>query len=151
MTDFESEIPMIRVPFMAVHGDLLLASGDESGARTEYDKAREAASGIEQRDAGRPGRPASGATGSWAGMSRSEAEELHHRALAVFHRDRLLPDVAESLEDLAGTAIDAESTSEAARLFGAASSIRASIGLVPPTARRAGDTNGTSLGRPRSR
>ncbi len=129
VADFESEVPMIRVPFLAVHGDLLLALGDESGARAEYDKAGEAALGI--------GNAKLAAQVDWrlGRLARGqgeplEAEELHHRALAVFHRDRLLPDIAESLEALAGTAIDAESTSEAARLFGAASSIRASIGLV---------------------
>ena len=59
-----------------------------------------------------------------------EADDLHHQALAAFHSQRLLPGIAETLEALAGTAVDVESTSEAVRLFGAASSIRASIGLV---------------------
>ena len=129
VTDFESEVPMIRVPFLAVHGELLLALGDESGARTEYDKAREAALGVgngilaAQVDC-RLGRLARGQG------EPVEAEELHHRALAVFHHHRLLPGIAESLEALAGTAVEEESTSEAVRLLGAASSIRASIGLV---------------------
>ena len=59
-----------------------------------------------------------------------EADELHHQALAAFHSQRFLPGIAETLEALAGTAADVESTSEAVRLLGAASSIRDSIGLV---------------------
>jgi predicted ATPase/class 3 adenylate cyclase/DNA-binding CsgD family transcriptional regulator len=137
VTDFESEVPMIRVPFLAVHGDLLLASGDESGARAAYDKARDAASGIgnpilvAQVDC-RLGRLARGE------REPVEAEELHHQALAAFHRQGYLPRVAESLEALAGTALDLESGSEAVRLFGAASSIRARIGLVRPPGDRPG-------------
>ncbi len=39
--DFENEIPLMRIPFLFVHGDLKLASGDEAGARATFDEAKE--------------------------------------------------------------------------------------------------------------
>lgn len=59
-----------------------------------------------------------------------QAEDHHHRALALRHAHRLRPGAAESLEALAGLAAQQESASEAARLFAAAAAIRNSIGLV---------------------
>jgi predicted ATPase/class 3 adenylate cyclase/DNA-binding CsgD family transcriptional regulator/tetratricopeptide (TPR) repeat protein len=127
--DFENEVPMMQIPFLSVYGDLLLALGDESGARAEYDKSKAAASGIGNA------RLVADVDYRLGRMARGqgepvEAEELQHQALATFHGERILPGIAESLEALAGTAIDMESTAEAVRLLGAASSIRASIGLV---------------------
>ncbi len=63
VSDFESEIPMIRVPFLAVYGDLLLASGDESGARTEYDEGKRCGVGNRQCGTGRSRRRPSRAAG----------------------------------------------------------------------------------------
>jgi predicted ATPase/DNA-binding CsgD family transcriptional regulator len=60
----------------------------------------------------------------------SQAEDHHHRALALRHAHGLRPGIAESLEALAGLAAQHESASEAARLFAAAAAIRTSIGLV---------------------
>jgi predicted ATPase/DNA-binding CsgD family transcriptional regulator/class 3 adenylate cyclase len=58
------------------------------------------------------------------------AEDHHHRALALRRANGLRPGVAESLEALAGLAAQHESAAEAARLFAAASAIRAGIGLA---------------------
>ncbi|MGH3813138.1 MAG: LuxR C-terminal-related transcriptional regulator [Pseudonocardiaceae bacterium] len=60
----------------------------------------------------------------------SQAEDLHHEALTLRARAGLRPGVAESLESLAALATDQESFSEAARLFGATSAMRAEIGLA---------------------
>ncbi|MDQ4009115.1 MAG: LuxR C-terminal-related transcriptional regulator [Actinomycetota bacterium] len=68
----------------------------------------------------------------------SQAEDLHHEALALRVRAGLRPGVAESLESLAALATDQESFSEAARLFGAASALRAEIGLARWPADQAG-------------
>jgi predicted ATPase/class 3 adenylate cyclase/DNA-binding CsgD family transcriptional regulator len=127
--DFENEAPMLRIPFLLVHGDLLAASGDDVGARAEFDKAREAASLIDNEPLaaqvdyhlGRLARHQS---------ETADAEDHCQRALALCHRHRLVPGVAEALEVLAGIAADQESAIEAARLFGTAAAIRASIGLA---------------------
>jgi predicted ATPase/class 3 adenylate cyclase/DNA-binding CsgD family transcriptional regulator len=60
----------------------------------------------------------------------AHAEDLQHEALAQRAKGGFLPGVAESLEALAGLAADQESCAEAARLFGAASALRAAIGLA---------------------
>lgn len=60
----------------------------------------------------------------------AHAEDLHHEALALRATGGLRPGVAESLEALAGLAADQESFPEAVRLFGAASALRAGMGLA---------------------
>ena len=59
-----------------------------------------------------------------------EAEGLHHDALAMRASRGLRPGVAESLEALAGLAVQHDSCAEAARLFGAASTLRDQMGLA---------------------
>jgi predicted ATPase/class 3 adenylate cyclase/DNA-binding CsgD family transcriptional regulator len=137
VADFENEVPMLRVPFLLVHGELLLASGDETGARAEFDKAKEAASQLDNSPLAAQVSYHLGRLFRLQGES-TEAEHLHHRALAICHENRLVPGIAESLEALAGIAADHESAAEAARLFGAAAAIRASIGLVRRPADRLG-------------
>lgn len=68
----------------------------------------------------------------------SRAEDLHHEALALRVRGVLFPGVAESLEALASLAGDHESYTEAARLFGATSTFRDSMGLARWPAEQAG-------------
>ena len=114
---------------MTVHGDLLLASGDESGARREYDKAREAASGVgnaifaAQVDY-RLGRLARGQ------REPVEAEELHHQALAAVPTPPLPAGIAESLEALAGTAVDRRARQRPFVSSALPPPLRALIGLV---------------------
>ena len=43
---FEDEVPLTRVPFLLVRGEMLLASGDEGGARSEFDKAKQASAQV---------------------------------------------------------------------------------------------------------
>lgn len=59
-----------------------------------------------------------------------EAEGLHHDALAMRASRGLRPGVAESLEALAALAVQHDSYAEAARLFGAASTLRDQMGLA---------------------
>ena len=59
-----------------------------------------------------------------------EAERLHHDALAMRASRGLRPGVAESLEALASLAVQHDSCAEAARLFGAASTLRDQMGLA---------------------
>ena len=65
-----------------------------------------------------------------------QAEELHHEALAQRDKGGLRPGVAESLEALAGLAAEHESFVEAARLFGAASTLAERDGTGPVSCRR---------------
>jgi DNA-binding CsgD family transcriptional regulator len=60
----------------------------------------------------------------------AQAEDLHHAALAQRATAGLQPGVAESLEALAGLAAGQESYTEAARLLGAASTLRDGMGLA---------------------
>jgi predicted ATPase/class 3 adenylate cyclase/DNA-binding CsgD family transcriptional regulator len=129
LADFEHEIPMYSTPFLLLHGEMLLASGDEAGGQAELEKARKATAQTENE-------PMTAQVDHHLGrLARrqaqiTDAEHLHHRALVLFHRNRLVPGIAESLEALAGIAADQESPTEAARLFGAAAAIRSSIGLA---------------------
>ena len=59
-----------------------------------------------------------------------KAEDLYHEALAIRHKRRFLPDVAESLDALASIAARQESSMETARLYGAADALRRSLGVV---------------------
>ncbi|WP_167458354.1 ATP-binding protein [Mesorhizobium kowhaii] len=59
-----------------------------------------------------------------------EAERLHHDALSMRASSGLRPGVAESLEALAGLAVQHDRCAEAARLFGAASTLRDQMGLA---------------------
>jgi hypothetical protein len=59
-----------------------------------------------------------------------DAESLHREALAKRASRGLQPGVAESLEALAGLAVQHDRCLEAARLFGAASTLRDQMGLV---------------------
>ena len=125
--DFENEVPMIRVPFLLVYGELLAASGDEAGANAEYERARQAASQADNAPFTAAADYRLGQLARRRGES-TEAEDLHQRALAVRHENGLVVEIAESLEALAGIAVDQESASEAARLFGAAQAIGDSTG-----------------------
>ncbi len=61
---------------------------------------------------------------------RSRAQDVHHEALAGRVRLGLRPGIIESLDVLAGLAVDSESHAEAVRLFAAAASLRQAIGLA---------------------
>lgn len=127
--DFENEIPLMRIPFLFVHGDLKLASGDEAGARATFDEAKESASQIDNGPLGAQADFQLGLLAQRRG-ELSEAEDHHHRALAVRYQYGLVPAIAESVDALAGLAADQESPSEAARLFAASATIRESIDLA---------------------
>jgi DNA-binding CsgD family transcriptional regulator len=60
------------------------------------------------------------------------ADDLVHRALALCADAGILPDVQQSLVAVAGIASAEESWEEAVRLFGAADSLGAELGSVPP-------------------
>ncbi len=62
--------------------------------------------------------------------NHERAESLHHQALELFQEARNKLDAVGALESLAGLAALAESLPEAARLFGAAETLRESIGYV---------------------
>jgi predicted ATPase/class 3 adenylate cyclase/DNA-binding CsgD family transcriptional regulator len=120
--------PLLFAWLLAVHGAALLDSGDAAAGASLAEASQIAATtgnpwltslvahhlGRLARHQGEP----------------SQAEDHHHRALALRHAHGLRPGVAESLEALAGLAAQHESASEAARLFAAAAAIRTSIGLV---------------------
>jgi DNA-binding CsgD family transcriptional regulator/tetratricopeptide (TPR) repeat protein len=135
--DFEDEVALTRVPFLLVRGEMLLASGDDVGARSEFDKAKQAAAQLGNE-------PFTAQTDACLGrLARrqgdvGEAEDLYHRSLALSHRHRLVPGIVESIEALAGIATDQESATEAVRLFAAAAAMRSSIGM----ARRPADQTG---------
>ena len=99
--DFENEVPMIRVPFLLVYGELLAASGDEAGAHAEYERARQAASQVDNAPFTAAADYHLGQLARRRGES-TEAEDLQHRALAVRHQSGLVAEIAESLEALAG-------------------------------------------------
>ena len=62
----------------------------------------------------------------------AEAEQRAHAALAVFAAAERAPDVVAALEQLGFVAATMESEAEALRLFAAATSIRAQLGVVAP-------------------
>jgi predicted ATPase/class 3 adenylate cyclase/DNA-binding CsgD family transcriptional regulator len=137
VTDFEDELPMISIPFLCAHGELLMATGDATGASVVLDKARDKATHI---DNGPLGAQVDHQLGRLARMEGEpvEAEHLHHRALIVCHEHRLVPGIVAALEALAGIAVEQESAAEAARLFGATAAIRSASGLVRRPADQAG-------------
>jgi predicted ATPase/class 3 adenylate cyclase len=70
-----------------------------------------------------------------------EAERLHQDALAMRASRGLRPGVAESLEALAGLAMQHDNCAQAARLFGAASTLRDQMGLARWPVQMAGYDN----------
>ena len=113
---------------LGVLGAAHLAVGDLAAAEAALTEAKELASAIKNPWlAGR----ANHHLGELARRrgDRANADDLHHEALSQRARAGLLPGVAESLEALAGLAAAQESAAEAARLFGAASTLRDSMGL----------------------
>ena len=82
VSDFQNEVPLMRIPFLVVHGQLLLASGDEAGARAEFETARGAAEQMENA-------PLTAQIDHNLGLlalrqgELNEAEDLIHRALAA--------------------------------------------------------------------
>ncbi len=69
---------------------------------------------------------------------RAAAASLHHEALQLRNRCGDLPGMADSLEALAGLAADRGDGTAAARLFGAAASIRTANGYPRPREHRPG-------------
>jgi predicted ATPase/class 3 adenylate cyclase/DNA-binding CsgD family transcriptional regulator len=114
---------------LSVQGAAHLATGDAPAARSVLEEADEVASGTEN-----PWLVAMTQHGL-AALARSEgefgdAEDLQHAALARCHHAGLLPQVVTSLEALAALALEHESATEATRLFGAAATLRSTIGTV---------------------
>lgn len=114
---------------LSVQGAACLMTGETPTARTALEAAHELASGTEN--------PSLVATTEHllAVLARSkgefgDAEDLQHAALARCHRAGLLPQVVISLESLAALALEHESPTEATRLFGAAATLRSTIGMV---------------------
>ncbi|MGH3962163.1 MAG: LuxR C-terminal-related transcriptional regulator [Pseudonocardiaceae bacterium] len=132
----------LGVPYHVSHGlwvlgAAYLATGDLEAAEAALIEAKELATAISNP------RLAAHANHQLGELARrrdgtSQAEDLHHEALALRARGGLRPGVAESLESLAALATDQESFSEAARLFGAASAQREEMGLARWPADQAG-------------
>ena len=114
---------------LSVQGAAWLVTGDTPAAHTALEEAHELASGTEN-----PWLVAMTEHGL-AALARSEgefgdAEDLQHAALARCHRAGLLPQAVVSLEALAALALEHESATEATRLFGAAATLRSTIGMA---------------------
>jgi DNA-binding CsgD family transcriptional regulator len=137
VAEFEDELPMVSIPFLCAHAELLLARNDAVGAHVILDKARDKATGIDNGPLSAQVDHQLGRLARTEGES-AEAEHLFHRALSVCHEHRLVPGIVAALEALAGIAVEQESTTEAARLFGATAAIRGASGLV----RRPADQSG---------
>ncbi len=123
------DLPVYLSWSLCIAGGCDIASGRLAEARTALDEARTVAAAFgnpwtSSLAIHRLGEVAlrEGDTGA--------AEDLYHEALAIRHRRRFAPDVAESLEALASIAVKQESALEAARLYGAAGALRRSLGVV---------------------
>jgi predicted ATPase/DNA-binding CsgD family transcriptional regulator len=129
MAHFEHEVPLIRIPFLLAHAGWRLARGDTAGAEAQLAKAKDASAQIGNEPF------LARADYHLANLARAQgdlpgAEDLHHHAMTMSLRHRLVPAVVQSLEALAGIAVTQDSTIEAVRLFGAAAAIRTDIGLA---------------------
>ncbi len=114
---------------LGVLGAAHLASGDHEAAETALTEAKELASTIKNPWLAGRANYYLGELARRRGNS-ANADDLHHEALAQRARAGLVPGIAESLEALAGLAAEQESSAEAARLFGAASTLRDTMGLA---------------------
>jgi len=122
-------LPMYVSSGLAVLGAAHLSIGDTTAADAALGEAKRLAASI-----GNP-RLVGQAALQLAELARRQghadrAQDLCHEALALCAPPGVRPCVAESLEALAGLAAQQESPSEAARLLGAASSMRQSMGLA---------------------
>jgi predicted ATPase/DNA-binding CsgD family transcriptional regulator len=141
VADFENEVPLIRIPFLLVCAEWRYARGDNAGAEAELAKARDASVQIGHDPF------LARADYQLAKLARrladlSQAEDLYHHAMMLSLRHGMVAAVAQSLEGLAGIAASQESTTEAARLLGAAAAIRSAIGFArSPTEHLAYDTD----------
>jgi predicted ATPase/class 3 adenylate cyclase/DNA-binding CsgD family transcriptional regulator len=129
VSDFENELPLIRIPFLIAHSQWLRETGDEAGGHRDLINAREAA----VRAGNEP--LLAQVDFELADLARrqgdmSRAEDLCHDAMALFVKHRIVPDIARSLEALAEIAANQESGTEGTRLFAAAAAVRASINLA---------------------
>jgi DNA-binding CsgD family transcriptional regulator len=120
-----------------VLGAAHLGTGDDAAAEAALNEARTLASTISNPWLGGHANYHLGELARRRGDS-AKAEDLHHAALTERTKAGLRPGVAESLEALAGLAADQESLAEAARLFGAASTLRDGMGLARWPADQAG-------------
>jgi len=114
---------------LRVLGAAHLAAGDDAAAEAAFNDAKALATTI--RNPWLSGHADSG-LGEVA-RRRGDlfaAEALHRQALAQRAPLRLRPGVAESIEALAGLAIDQRRLAEGARLLGAASALRDVMGLA---------------------
>lgn len=112
-------------------GELAIAAGDLQQARAHLEAALEPAQGRGNR------RSVAAVTAGLARLARAEGDllrsaSLHCEALDLYRQVGALPSVAHGLEELAGLASRLAAPERAARLFGAAESLRASHGYARP-------------------
>lgn len=125
----ELGVPWLMSGALSVLGMALLAQGDLDAAQQAHEEARTVGSSIDNP------RLMADADYHLGRLARERgdlvrAEDLHHTALAARVRGRMLPGIVESLEAIAALAADHESHDEAVRLFGAAATVRSTIGLA---------------------
>jgi DNA-binding CsgD family transcriptional regulator len=104
--------------------------GDSEGATATAERTLEWAKGLGNAWFAARGRTTLGRL-ALAGGDRAAAESLHHEALAAVAERGFRLGLAPALEALAAVAGALESSTEAARLLGAAGAIRRDLGLVP--------------------
>ena len=121
----------------SILGAALLAEGDAAAASIALDEAKTVARSLDNAWLISLADHWLGKIARRAGDT-SRAEQLHHEALHLQHRQNLRLGIVESLEALAALASDHESPAEAARLFGAADGLRLSIGMVRSPAEQTG-------------
>ena len=70
VADFQNEVPLMRTPFLVVRGQLLLAQGDEVGARAEFRNSERSSGADGQCAVNGAGRPQPRIPGSPAGRAQ---------------------------------------------------------------------------------
>jgi DNA-binding CsgD family transcriptional regulator len=122
-------LPLYVGPALAIRAAAHMGGGNQAAAKTALAEAARLATSIANPRLG-------GQTiHQLAELARHSgdhdlAEDLHHQALALRAAAQVRPGVADSLEALAALAAHRHSPTEAARLFGAASTLRDGMHLV---------------------
>lgn len=140
-------MPLYQSWAQSILGAALLSAGDAAAARATLEAAKAAAQSLDNAWLIATADHRLGILARRAG-ELTRAEQLHHEALELQRSRNLRPGVVESLEALAALASDHESPAEAARLFGAADTLRRSIGMVRWPVEQAGYDD--DLGRTRA-
>lgn len=123
------ELPYLPPSGLVVLGSVLLADGNDEVATSVLEESKDRAERLSNpwliaitdyhlgRLAHRQGH-------------HGQAEDLHHKGLALLVLGAFRPEIAQSLEALAALAAEHESYLEATRLFAAAAALRGSMGLA---------------------